>query len=242
MIASSVVIIVAFAFIATFIQRVTGFGFGIVFMSVVPFLMPGYGEATALSGLLALVCALGSGIKVFRYLKWKKLIPILCTFFAVSLLAVNIVASVDNHTLKKILGVILILVSLYFIFVNGKFSLKPTIPVQMCMGAASGLMGGLFGMQGPPAVIYFISSTDSKEEYMALTQWYFIFGNVAMALYRAGNGFMTADVFKLFAYGVPAVLAGLFLGSLMYRKMPVALLRKFVYAFIGIAGIAALLF
>lgn len=237
---TSIVIIVAFAFIATFIQRVTGFGFGIVFMSVVPFLMPGYGEATALSGLLALVCAIGSGIRVFRYLNWKKLLPILCTFCLVSLLAVNVVASVDNHILKKILGVILILVSLYFIFFNGKFKLKPSIPVQVGMGTVSGLMGGLFGMQGPPAVIYFISCTDSKEEYMALTQWYFIFGNIAMAFYRAGNGFMTADVFKLFVFGVPAVLAGLFFGSLVYRRMPVALLKKFVYVFIGIAGIAAL--
>lgn len=38
---------------ASFTQRVTGFGFGIIVMTVLPYLLPSYGEATALSGLLA---------------------------------------------------------------------------------------------------------------------------------------------------------------------------------------------
>lgn len=39
---------------ASFVQRATGFGFGIFIMTILPFLMPSYGEATALSGLLAM--------------------------------------------------------------------------------------------------------------------------------------------------------------------------------------------
>lgn len=34
---------------ASFVQRTTGFGFGIFIMTLLPFLMPSYGEATALS-------------------------------------------------------------------------------------------------------------------------------------------------------------------------------------------------
>ena len=40
--------------LASFIQRTTGFGFGIFIMTVLPLLMPSYGEATTLSGLLAM--------------------------------------------------------------------------------------------------------------------------------------------------------------------------------------------
>ena len=39
---------------ASFVQRTTGFGFGIFIMTMLPFLMPSYGEATTLSGLLAM--------------------------------------------------------------------------------------------------------------------------------------------------------------------------------------------
>ena len=42
---------------ASFIQRVTGFGFGIFIMTILPFIMPSYAEATALSGTLAMVTA-----------------------------------------------------------------------------------------------------------------------------------------------------------------------------------------
>lgn len=39
---------------ASFVQRSTGFGFGIFIMTMLPALMPSYGEATTLSGLLAM--------------------------------------------------------------------------------------------------------------------------------------------------------------------------------------------
>ena len=236
----AIVLLVFFAFLATFIQRVSGFGFGIVFMTVAPFVMPSYGEATALSGMLAIVCAFGAGIRMFKYLPWRKLVGILLTFLVISFFAVRMVARIDSHTLKHVLGGILILVAAYFIFLNGKVRMKPTVPVQVSMGTISGLMGGLFGMQGPPAVLYFISCTDRKEEYMALTQWYFIVGNIAMTFYRAGNGFLTPVVTKTCLMGVAAVLLGLLLGSKVYDRLSVSTLRKVVYIFICVAGIVAL--
>lgn len=230
-----------FAFLASFVQRVSGFGYGIAFMSIAPFLMPSYGEATALSGMLAISCSIITGIRMYRYLDWKKMAVILPVFLAVSLLGVCVVAHVDSHLLKHILGYVLVAVSLYFMFINGKLRLKANVPVQLSMGAVSGVMGGLFGMQGPPAVIYFISCTDNKEEYMALTQWYFIIGNLFMTFYRAGNGFLTMSVGKLFLIALPAVILGILVGGRVYEKISVGLLRKIVYCFIGVAGIAAIL-
>ena len=236
-----IVFIILFAFAATFIQRVTGFGFGIVFMTAAPFLMPTYGEATALSGTLALMCAIVTGIRFFKYIPWKKLAGIMITFLIVSFFSVKAVSYVDSHTLKRVLGGVLICVSIYFFLFNGKIRMKPTAPVQIGMGTVSGIMGGLFGIQGPPAVIYFISCTDRKEEYMAVTQAFFIIGNSMMTLYRAGNGFLTPVVGKGFLAGVGAVWLGLFLGSRVYSRIPIGTLRKFVYIFIGISGLVAIL-
>ena len=39
--------------VASFIQRVSGFGFGIFVMMFFPFFLPSYGESVMLSGLLA---------------------------------------------------------------------------------------------------------------------------------------------------------------------------------------------
>ena len=49
--------------IASFIQRVSGFGFGIFVMMFFPFFLPSYGDSVMLSGLLAGSTALMIAIK-----------------------------------------------------------------------------------------------------------------------------------------------------------------------------------
>lgn len=39
-------------------------------------------------------------------------------------------------------------------------------------GSVSGVMGGLFGMQGPPVVLHLIVSEPSKNHYMGMIQTY----------------------------------------------------------------------
>ena len=238
----SILLLVLFAFLASVTQRVTGFGFGIFIMTILPYLLPSYGEATALSGLLAIVTVAATVVERRRDLRWGKLLPILITFLVVSFFAVRIVSAVDSHIFKKVLGGILILVSIYFFFFNGRIHMKPSIPVQLSMGTLSGLMGGLFAMQGPPAVIYFLScSGDDKNEYMALTSFYFIIGNAMMTFYRYANGFVTSVVMKDVLIALPAVILGFWVGSKIYARTPVQLLRKLVYGYMAIAGLVALI-
>ena len=241
MTAGTFILIALFALVASFIQRVTGFGFGIFIMTALPFLMPSYAEATALSGLLALVSAFVTCVQMFRYLDWKKLWLILPVFLLVSFFSIKTVAGLDSHLLRRILGGVLVLVSIYFFFVSGKIHLKPSIPVQAGMGTVSGLMGGFFAMQGPPAAIYFLSCTDTKEQYMALISTYFVISNSLMTLFRAGNGFVTSAVGKAWVIAFPATLIGIWLGTKVYRRLPIQVLRKVVYAYMAIAGVIAIL-
>ena len=46
-----VILFLTLAFASSFLQRVTGFGFGILLMTVLPYLAPSYAEATAISGV-----------------------------------------------------------------------------------------------------------------------------------------------------------------------------------------------
>lgn len=231
------IILFFFTMTASFVQRVSGFGFGIVVMTLLPALMPTYGEATALSGSLAIVAAAITAIKMRRHLNWSMLWPILLAFTFVSLGAIHVVALLYSDTLKRILGAVLVLTSLYFFFLDGKFRIRPSRTMGLSMGVLSGLMGGLFAMQGPPAVVYFISSTKTKEEYTALTQWYFFLGNSLMTLFRWREGFVTANVGKLWLVGCAGVLLGLFLGSKLYQYISVRWLRRAVYLVLLVSGV-----
>ncbi len=177
---------------ASFVQRTTGFGFGIFIMTMLPSIMPSFGEATTLSGILAMTTSL-------------------------------------------------IIVSIYFAFFSKRIKVKTTLPVQVTAGTLSGLMGGFFGMQGPPAVLYFVSSEPDKDRYLAMTQTYFLAGNLMMTLARAYNGFFTTTVSIGYIYGIAGVFIGNLIGSWVFRHLSGSLLKYIIYAYIGISGLTFLL-
>ena len=116
---------------ASFVQRTTGFGFGIFIMTMLPFLMPSYGEATTLSGLLAITTSAVIVWRLREHVTWKRLWTILLTFIIVSTIAIFALKSIEDHTLRQILGVSLILISIYFALFSQKIKLPTTKKVQV---------------------------------------------------------------------------------------------------------------
>lgn len=239
--ASTIISIFLLSILASFIQRTTGFGFGIFIMTVLPYLLPSYGEATTLSGLLAMTTSLVVSFRMRRYLNWRHLLPILATFMVVSAAAIFCLKRMDDILLRRILGVVLIITSVWFAFFSECIRLKTNMPTQIGAGTLSGLMGGFFGMQGPPAVLYFISSEHDKNRYMAIAQSYFFFGNLSMLIVRACNGFLTPAVGCGYLYGIGGVAIGMTIGGYVFRHLSNKVFKYVVYAYIGISGVIILL-
>lgn len=210
-------------------------------MTLLPFLMPSYGEATALSGLLALTTSAMISFRMRKYITWKRLMPILLTFIAISAAAICMLTRMQDELLRRFLGIILMITALYFAFFSKRIKLKTTLPYQIGAGTISGIMGGFFGMQGPPAVLYFISSEPDKNHYMAMAQTYFLIGNAMMTIVRASNGFVTADVGRCYILCLAAVLIGTVLGSWAFKHIPGRIFPYVVYSYIGISGLVIFL-
>lgn len=225
---------------ASVVQRTTGFGFGILIMTVLPAIMPSYGEATTLSGILAMTTSLVIVVQKYKYINWQRLWPILLIFIVVSFGAIFMLKRMEYSILSILLGITLVAVSIYFAFFSKRIKVKTTMPVQVTAGALSGLMGGFFGMQGPPAVLYFVSSEPDKEHYLAQTQAYFLVGNAMMTLARSYNGFFTASVAMGYVYGIAGVFIGNLMGAWVFRHITGNLLKYIIYAYIGISGLSFL--
>ena len=226
---------------ASFVQRTTGFGFGIFIMTMLPFFLPTYGEATTLSGLLAITTSAVIVWRMREYVTWKRLRPILLTFIIISSIAIFALTRIEDHILRQILGVVLILISIYFAVYSQRIKLPTTKKVQVGAGTLSGLMGGFFGMQGPPAVLYFIQSEPTKEHYMAMTQTYFLIGNVMMTIVRAYNGFLTTTVLTDYSFGLGGVIIGTALGAFVFQHILNRIFRYIVYAYIAVSGVIILI-
>lgn len=224
----------------SFIQRTTGFGFGIFVMTMLPMLMPSYGEATTLSGLFAMTTSLVVAFRMRRLICWRRIIPILLAFTVTAVVSIFCVSKIEDHLLRRILGVVLIAVSLWFALLSKRIRLRPNMPTQITTGLLSGLMGGFFAMQGPPAVLYYIASEPDKDHYMADIQMYFVLGNTLMTITRGFHGFLTPTVGMDYIYGIVGVAIGASLGAFVFNKIPGRIFQYIVYGYIGVAGVMTL--
>ena len=177
--------------IASFIQRVSGFGFGIFVMMFFPFFLPSYGDAVMLSGLLAGSTALMIAVRNWKYIRWKLMGGVLIFNIIASYLATEYMRSLGNNTMKQWLGVMLILIALYFIFSEGKIErvFKSKL-AKVTIGSVSGVMGGMFAMPGPPLVLYCISSIENKREYVTTLQAFSVVINLCYTFFRFKEGFI----------------------------------------------------
>jgi uncharacterized membrane protein YfcA len=224
---------------ASFVQRTIGFGFGIFIMTALPFLMPSYAEAVTLSGLLSLTSATVVMFQYIKYVNWKRLLPIVATFVIFSTIAINLLDRIEGPAMRRILGIVLIILSLYFSFFKEKLQkfIRPTAGWQLGTGSVSGVMGGLFGMHGPPVVLYLVASEPDKDHYMGMIQTYAVITNIVMVIVRACNGYVTPAVGSTFLYALSGLAVGVLSGNWAYKRIPNRIFTYLVYAYIGISGI-----
>lgn len=228
---------------ASFIQRTIGFGFGIFIMTALPFLMPSYGEAVTLSGLLSLTSATIVMVKYLKFVTWKRLLPIVASFIIFSTIAICLLDKIEGQAMRRILGITLILISLYFSFFKARIQklIRPTKGWQYGTGAASGIMGGLFAMHGPPVVLYLIVSEPDKDHYMGMIQTYAVVTNITMLAVRAFNGYVTPAVGSSYIYSLIGLAIGVIAGNWAFKHIPNRLFTYIVYAYIGVSGLIILL-
>ena len=226
---------------ASFIQRVSGFGFGIFVMMFFPFFIPSFGEAITLSGLLAGTTSFLIALRNWRHIRWKMISVLFVANVLTSYLAITYMANLSNSAMKKGLGVALILIALYFLFFQGKRQL-PTHSkrIQAMMGSISGITGGMFAMPGPPIVLYSINAFDNKKEYIATLQTLFCASNLFYTLFRAQVGFFTDQTLPYWGIGLSGLLVGTLIGAKCFEKISGPLLKKIVYWMMIVSGIVAL--
>ena len=239
----NIIFLILLAAGASFIQRTIGFGFGIFIMTALPFLMPSYGEAVTLSGLLSLTSATIVMVKYLKFVTWKRLLPIVASFIIFSTIAICLLDKIEGQAMRRILGITLILISLYFSFFKARLQklIRPTKGWQYGTGAASGIMGGQFAMHGPPVVLYLIVSEPDKDHYMGMIQTYAVVTNITMLAVRAFNGYVTPAVGSSYIYSLIGLAIGVIAGNWAFKHIPNRLFTYIVYAYIGVSGLIILL-
>ena len=227
--------------VASFIQRVSGFGFGIFVMMFFPFFLPSYGESVMLSGLLAGSTALMIAIRNRKYIRWRLMGLVTFSNVLFSFVATEYMRSLSNDVLKQCLGVVLILISLYFLFGEGRMGrIFKSKPAQVTIGSVSVVMGGMFAMPGPPLVLYCISTLEDKREYVTTLQAFSVVFNLFYTAFRFKAGFYSDDTWLWWVIGLVGTMIGSSLGSRCFELISNRTLKLIVYVMMIISGIVAI--
>ena len=227
-------------FIGSTVQTTCGFGNGILVMAIVPFFLP-FGQSAALSSMASVLLSSLIAFRDRRYLRHDVLWPVLLVSIAVSSLVIFFAVGKSEKLLLRMLGVLLILLSIYFMYYNGRIRIRPTLRNGIISGILGGIGGGLFSIAAPPIVIYFLSAIDSKEGYRATTVMYFAVNSFTMTLTRAANGIVTWPLMKIFFLMSFSIIAGVWLGNKIFNRINIELLRRIIYAVMAVSGVVMLL-
>lgn len=224
-----------------FVQRITGFGMGIFAMLFLPHFFPSHGMAAAVIGLVNCVGSVYNAVRHRKNIQLRLMLPMVLTALAVIPLAVYLSASLPQTVLKRLLGVVLVALSIWFLFFSKRIHLKPTIPNGMAAGAVSGMLNGMFTTGGPPAVLYLIHATSDKTVYFATIQAFFASTNAFSTVNRALNGLVTRQVLLLALVSLTGWALGNALGSRVFEKLDADRLRRIVYYGMAVSGVLMVL-
>ena len=225
---------------AGFVQRVSGFGLGIFAMLFLPHFLPSHTAAATISCLFSCYTTTFNSIRYRKNVAYKTAIPMLAAALISIPIAVYFAAKVSAKIFEILLGSVLVVLSIYFLFFNKKIKIKPTIPNGIIAGTLGGALNGLFSTGGPPAVLYLTNATPDNATYFATIQFYFCFTNFYAVAVRVMNGFVNTEVLIYATIGVIGCMIGDFIGKIVFDRLDSNKLKLVIYIGMVISGVVML--
>lgn len=235
---SWIVIIILAALLAGFVQEVTGFGSGIVMMIFLPHLLP-INQSAGVSTLTMLVATIMLAWRYRKFLKWRQLVVPFLIYIVMAISSLYLSSVLASGYLKLLLGLLLVILSIYYSIMNWKSITIKAIPtlIMVIFALISGFFNGMFGIGGPLMALYFLTISDSKENYLANLQTFFLLDTFVMTSLRFSTGILTADNLKFVIIGIIGAIMGTLLANRLVTHLNIRLMKIFIYLFIGLSGI-----
>jgi len=225
------------AFSGGLVSGLSGFAMGLVVSGVWLHII-----TPSQNALLIVLCGLitqGSGIwRVRHALDWRKIWPFILGSAIGVPVGTALLTSIDQGTLRITMGVLLVLFSLYGLMRPAFRPVEGGIPAELGVGVANGLIGGLTGLGGIAVTIWSQLRSGPKDAQRAIFQPV-LFATFAMtAISLAFVGAYTAETMKLYAFALPALIAGIWCGLHLYGKLDDAAFRRVILILLLASGVS----
>ena len=227
------------ALVGGIIQPLTGFGAAVVMMVAAS----AFYDMTIAPTVVALICMAQSGTMTWMYRKHidlKQIALPIGLYTVCSLVIINLLGRFDLHVLTALFGAFLIALAAYFLFFAKRVKLQPSLTAGLVCSAFSGCCAGAFTIGGPMMALYFVAIARDKETYVGNMQFLFLTTNLINFTMRVVRGYFSVSLLPVAGVSVVCILLGLWIGTLLSRRMSGDIARQVVYIGVGVSGLVTL--
>jgi uncharacterized protein len=225
------------AFLGGFASGLAGFAMGFIVSGIWLHVITPI-QTTALIAGYGL-CTQGYGVWKLRHtLSWRTVAPFIIGGTIGVPLGTMLLAYINPAYLRGGVGILLVIYSIYGL---AKPALKPRqvgATADGSIGFLNGVLGGLTGLPGFIITVWCQMRGWTKDEQRAVFQPVILAGMALIAISLSVTGAITTDTLRLYVLGLPALLAGLWLGFRLYGKLDDATFRKLILLLLLLAGLA----
>ncbi len=218
------------------IQSALGFGATMITMGFLPLLMD-YSKAMGISIIMVSISTIYISLKYRTSIRWDAMLPFVIPTAIICGLVNLMSASVSSQIMYLLLGIMFVVVSVFFFVFSNRIHIKPTLASGLSLGLICGICYGLFASGGPTAALYLLPATKDKKEYLATIQAFLCINNLVILLISLFLGRLAVADLPLIAAGTASMLAGTLLGLVIHDRIPSSVFGKVIYAFVGIGGL-----
>ena len=225
-------------FLATLVRSSFGFGEALVAVPLLALLLPievAAPVAVMVSVTVALIVVVQDWHKVHARSAVRLVLPTMLGI-PLGLVLLKVVA---EPVVKGVLAALIIGFSAYSLLGNKRRELRDD-KLAWLFGFGAGVLGGAYGMNGPPLAIYGSLRGWSPQHFRATLQGYFLPASIAGLCGYWLAGMWTPAVNRFYLLSLPLVIVATFAGRMINRRMGAD--RFALYLHGGLIAIGIILF
>ncbi len=230
--------VLAVIFLATLIRSAFGFGEALIAVPLLALMIP-VEVAAPLAVLVSITVALVVVVQDWRHVHlgsaWRL---VLATLFGIPL-GLLLLTSVPGFLVKALLAAVIIAFSLYCLARRAPPELRDD-RLAWLFGFGAGILGGAYGMNGPPLVVYGTLRRWSAERFRATLQGYFLPASLLGMVGYWLAGLWVPAVTRYYLLSLPVAAASILLGRLVNRRLAGGPFLRCVHVALLLVGIVLL--
>lgn len=197
-------------FFSGFIQGITSFGFSLLALPMLGFLM----DLKIIVPMLVIFSLIMNSIillKLWQYTEIKRIVILIISAIIATPIGATILINLDEGLLKLGVGIIVAFSAIMF-KLGFNIKVKNEGVAYIPVGFLSGLLNGSVSLSGPPVILFLTNQKTEKQIFRATLTSFFWILNIATVVVFLQKGLINVEVIKKSSILLPALIIGSILG------------------------------